>query len=190
MYLLLLLESNNEKVYKLQVSEKTMTKQITLMKVKAEFLSEDKQKEYEEVCKTYKNERAIIFENDNLKATLLPDWGSKLVSIVYRPQERELLWQNRGKRYKKTAYGDGYDKGELSGFDEMFPTISRCVYESFPWTGTEMPDHGEVWSIPWESEITKNSAHLRVYGIRFPYKLEKRVRLKNTQVCCWTWILP
>jgi galactose mutarotase-like enzyme len=128
---------------------------------------------------TYKGEKAIIIENDFLRIVSLPGWGSKLVSIVYKPQNDELLWQNPGNFYRKTKYGDRYEMGEVSGFDEMFPTISRCVYESFPWMGVELPDHGEVWSVPWQYETEEKSVHLWVFGVRFPYKLEKKVSIEG-----------
>jgi hypothetical protein len=64
----------------------------------------------------------------------------------------------------------------------MFPTISRCFYETEPWAGTEMPDHGEVWSVPWKYKIDGDTLLLRVRGVRFPYILEKRVHLEHESV--------
>jgi len=130
----------------------------------------------------YKDEEAVILENDKLRVSVLPRWGAKLASILYKPLDHELLWQNPGKRYRKTAYGDPYEAGEASGFDEMFPTISRCFYESGPWAGTEMPDHGEVWSIPWVYELADDQLLLSVKGVRFPYHLEKKVYLEEAVV--------
>jgi galactose mutarotase-like enzyme len=130
----------------------------------------------------YKDEDAVVLENDALKVSILPYWGSKLASILYKPLDYELLWQNTGKDYRKTAYGDYYEAGEASGFDEMFPTISRCFYESEPWAGTEIPDHGELWSIPWGYEIADDLVLLRVKGVRFPYYLEKKVFLEGAVV--------
>jgi len=130
----------------------------------------------------YKDEEAVILENDKLRVSVLPRWGAKLASILYKPLDHELLWQNPGKRYRKTAYGAPYEAGEASGFDEMFPTISRCFYESGPWAGTEMPDHGEVWSIPWVYELADDQLLLSVKGARFPYHLEKKVYLEEAVV--------
>jgi hypothetical protein len=113
---------------------------------------------------------------------LLPDWGSKIVSIWYKNIDHELLWQNPGKEYIKTGYGEPFEKGEFSGFDEMFPTISRCSYELGPWKGIELPDHGEVWSIPWEYGLGGDLVRLWVHGIRFPYRLEKRVYLEENRI--------
>ena len=130
----------------------------------------------------YKDEEAIVLQNDALKVVVLPRWGAKLASIFYKPLGLELLWQNPGKQYRKTVYGDPYEAGEASGFDEMFPTITRCFYEGEPWQGTEMPDHGEVWSIPWEYEITEKQLLLSVKGVHFPYTLQKSVYLDEAAV--------
>lgn len=40
------------------------------------------------------NFRAVVLENEVLRATFLPELGGRLVSLVHRPQERELLHRN------------------------------------------------------------------------------------------------
>ena len=132
--------------------------------------------------RTYKDIDAVIIENDIIRVALLPEFGSKTVSIVYKPLNYETLWQNPGKEYIKTNYGDSYSEGEFSGFDEMFPSINRCFYEDGPWSGTEIPDHGELWSIPWEHTLEKDHVALSVQGRRFPYRLEKKVYLKVNSI--------
>jgi len=62
----------------------------------------------------------------------------------------------------------------------MFPTISRCFYEEEPWSGTEIPDHGEVWSLPWEYELSEKEVIFSVKGVRFPYALQKSVSLEES----------
>lgn len=131
---------------------------------------------------TYKDVDAAILENDKLKVALLPEIGSKIASIVYKPLNYETLWQNPGKKYKKTNYGDSFPAGEFSGFDEMFPSISRCFYENPPFAGVEIPDHGEVWSIPWQYSIKNGCIVLEVKGVRLPYKLRKAVSLEDNRI--------
>lgn len=114
-------------------------------------------------------------ESEALKATILPRWGSKLASLIYKPLGGELLWQNPAKAYRASSYADPYELGEASGFDEMFPTISRCFYEREPWAGVEMPDHGEVWSLPWAYQLEGEHLLLWVEGVRFPYRIEKTI---------------
>ena len=129
---------------------------------------------------TYKDVNAVILENDFLKVAVLGEIGSKIASIIYKPLNYEALWQNPGKKYKRTNYGDSYPAGEFSGFDEMFPAISRCFYENPPFAGVEIPDHGEVWTIPWQYSIEKGRVALEVKGICLPYKLRKKVFLEDS----------
>jgi galactose mutarotase-like enzyme len=126
---------------------------------------------------SYKDQDAVILESGDARAVLLPRWGAKLASFLHKPTGTETLWQNPGKAYLKTAYGDSFGKAEFSGSDEMFPTISRCFYEGEPWAGVEAPDHGEVWTLPWEHRISEGSLMMSVTGVRFPYTLEKEVSL-------------
>ncbi len=128
----------------------------------------------------YKDVEAVVLENDALKTVVLPEYGSKMVSIMYKPLDYELLWQNGNDTYVKSQYGALFESGDFSGFDEMFPTISRCFYEASPWAGTELPDHGEVWAIPWNYEIQNDRLRLWVNGVRFPYLLEKVISLEET----------
>lgn len=135
----------------------------------------------------YKDQPAVTLESDTIAAQFLPGTGAKMSSLVYKPANLELLLQRPGENYRLAPYdGDYVAQGECSGFDEMFPSIDRCFYEGFPWRGTPIPDHGEVWSIPWVWSIAgpgpvpgQNQAapalHFAVHGVRFPYRLEKWV---------------
>jgi hypothetical protein len=127
---------------------------------------------------SYKDQEALVLENDVIRAVLLPMWGGKTISLVHKGLGVETLWQNPAPSFRRSLYGDPYEVGELAGFDEMFPTISRCFYEAPPWAGVEAPDHGEVWSLPWEERIEGDAVTLSVNGVRFPYRLQKTVSLE------------
>ena len=132
--------------------------------------------------KRYKNVNSIELINEYLKVVVLPQFGSKIASIYYIPKLYELLWQNINLYYKKSKYGDIFETGEASGFDEMFPSISKCYYERYPWQGVEIPDHGELWSIPWNYKIGDNNIELWVNGIRLPYLLKKTVSIDKNKI--------
>jgi galactose mutarotase-like enzyme len=131
---------------------------------------------------TYKETPAVILENESLRAAVLPGRGSKMASLVYKPLDEELLWQNPESQHAPARYGASYGANEATGFDEMFPTISRCYYDGFPWAGTEMPDHGEVWSLRWEHAIAPDHVAMQVRGVRFPYLFKKQVSLADGRV--------
>ncbi len=130
----------------------------------------------------YKDQPAVILESSTVRAVILPEAGSKLASLVWKPLARELLWQNPSPTFRKSAYGQAFTEGEFAGFDEMFPTISRCYYERPPWQGVELPDHGEVWALPWERQLGKSELRLAVRGVRLPYLLEKRISLEGSRL--------
>ena len=127
----------------------------------------------------YKDQPAVTLESETIAAQFLPGIGAKLCSLIYKPAGTELLVQRPNETYQLAPYdGDYVTQGECSGFDEMFPSIDRCFYEGYPWRGTPIPDHGEVWSIPWTSIRTTevdDRLHFATHGVRFPYRLEKWV---------------
>jgi len=129
----------------------------------------------------YKDQDAVVLDNGKLRAVVLPAWGAKTISLVHRGGG-ETLWQNPSPAFARTGYGESYDRGEFAGFDEMFPTISRCYYESAPWAGVELPDHGEVWTIPWKYTMEPDSVSLTVRGTRLPYTLKKTVSLEGERL--------
>jgi galactose mutarotase-like enzyme len=123
----------------------------------------------------YKGEHAIAMESAALRVVIVPGWGAKTASLIHKKTNREYLDQLPGLQFRKGAYGAPYDSGEASGFDDMFPTISECYCEVEPWAGARMPDHGEVWSLPWKCEVSGAEVCLSVHGVRFPYVLSKRI---------------
>jgi hypothetical protein len=108
--------------------------------------------------------------------------GTNLCSLVYKPLHKEIMVQRPGEHYRVAPYaGDYVEQGECAGMDDMFPTIDRCFYEQYPWQGTALPDHGEVWSIPWDYRLDGERMHFVTHGIRLPYQLEKSVSFADEQ---------
>jgi hypothetical protein len=123
----------------------------------------------------YKDQPAITIETDTISAQFLPTIGAKLCSLVYKPQNFELMVQRPAPEYRLQPYDGVYEEGECSGFDDMFPTIDRGVYGQFPWQDVMIPDHGEVWSLPWDMRISDDRLAFTCHGVRFPYELGKQV---------------
>ena len=123
----------------------------------------------------YKNMNSIIMESSYLIITIISQSGSKIQSIYNKVLDKEYLFQSTEKEFKIGAYGISFEKSDLSGFDEAFPTIEECFYPLEPWKGIKVPDHGELWALPWDYSINKDSIILKVNGVRFPYSVEKKV---------------
>lgn len=130
----------------------------------------------------YKDLEAITIESSVLRAQFLPDTGSKLASLVVKPLNLELMVQRPASTYLRQPFDGNYVAGECSGFDDMFPTIDTCAYERYPWKGTLLPDHGEVWSLPWILKQEDERLHFSVNGVRLPYRLEKWVSFSDESV--------
>lgn len=134
----------------------------------------------------YKDQPAVTIQSDQIAAQFLPGIGAKMCSRVCKPLGFELLVQRPGKEYVLQPYDGDYVAGECSGFDDMFPTIDECFYESYPWKGTRIPDHGEVWSIPWQHSMEDNRLHFSTHGVRLRiawrsgFSLLRRIRCTST----------
>ena len=116
---------------------------------------------------------AIALTEGHLSAVVVPELGGKICSVRWRG--RELLTRNP---LRPAVYDRPYADFDASGFDECLPTIGACAYPAWPWQATPVPDHGEVWSIPWLCQVAGKRLHLSVHGVRFPYVFEKTIELR------------
>ncbi len=122
---------------------------------------------------TYKDVEAVVLESELLRVAILPGWGAKIASLIHKKTGREYLFQAAGERFRKGAYATPYENSDVSGFDEMFPSINECYCDAAPWAGTLIPDHGEVWSLPWKCDVIGSQVRTSVHGVRFPYVLTR-----------------
>ncbi len=130
----------------------------------------------------YKNQKSYILESSKLKAELICH-GGKIVSLKDKKSGREFFWQNtKESEYKIVPNGSYYGDGEFSGFDEMFPTILECFYQGYPWNGVYLPDHGEIWSLDWDCQISKRFIEMRVDGVRLPYSFSKKISFEKEHI--------
>ncbi len=122
---------------------------------------------------------ALRLEDEDIKLEVIPSIGGKVVSLVYKETGYDFMWRNPYVKLKTPKYGDPYPDYDVSGVDECFPTIGECHYPEYPWRGVIAPDHGEVWALPWDYEITEKGVRMWVYGVRFPYMFERTLQLEG-----------
>ena len=115
----------------------------------------------------------LVVETPTLKLAVLPDVGAKVISLVHQASGHEFLWRHPGRALQRPAYGAPYDHYDLSGWDECFPTIGPVVYPADPWQGVAVPDHGELWALPWSWEFTGDRLHMWVNSVRFAYTFHR-----------------
>ncbi|MGD9028338.1 MAG: hypothetical protein PVG25_00825, partial [Anaerolineae bacterium] len=121
---------------------------------------------------------ALRLVDDAVRLTVIPAWGGKVAELFDRRRQREWLFENPALPYRLPEYDTSYVRDfDVGGFDECFPTVGACRYPASPWKGTPLPDHGEVWSIPWRVQKEGATLHLSAHGVRLPYRLEKSIRL-------------
>lgn len=126
---------------------------------------------------TYRGFQTVILENELLRVVILPGLGAKIWQITYKPADKDLLWQHPRIRPRPVPFGASYDDHFFGGWDELFP---NDIPETL--NGEPEPDHGEIWSLPWEYEVrrTAEEAEVRLW-VETPVsacRMEKRIRLR------------
>lgn len=131
---------------------------------------------------TYKDQRAIALESDEARFVFVPDTGAGLVSVYSKVLGKEYLVQRPEKAYLRQPFDGAYVDAECSGLDDMFPTIDPCTYDRFPWTGTQLADHGEVWNLPCRVDSAGEAIQFTCYGVRLPYAFHKQATMPAPNV--------
>jgi hypothetical protein len=85
----------------------------------------------------------VVLESGILKVTLLPSYGGRILSIIHKPTNRELLYQNPlGTPYLMLEGIFYYDYLVVLG--GIFPTFPE-------------PEHGKYWNQPFEFKVVSES---------------------------------
>lgn len=134
----------------------------------------------------YKGISSIIMENHLIRLEWLPSYGAKLCSLQYKlPSDNiELLFQSCEDTLVIPKYGDVFAEYDSSGFDECFPTILPCQVLLDDQRIILMPDHGDVWAMPWkviEADADKG-IKLQVDNTELGYTLTKTIRLNGNSI--------
>lgn len=98
-----------------------------------------------------------VVENKYIKATFLPEFGGRMLSLIYKPTGNDLLYLNP----VGTPYGMSFNDTQDP---TTYPTISNCSFYSnwlmvwggvFPTIGTA--EHGKYWYLPFDYEVKEES---------------------------------
>jgi hypothetical protein len=115
----------------------------------------------------------LVVETDRLTVKVLPEIGAKVISLLWKPSDRELLWRQPGRELRRPLYGAAFEAYDISGWDECFPSIGEVHYPDGPWKGIVVPDHGELWSQPWRWTWAEQTLRMWVHSVRFGYRFER-----------------
>lgn len=107
-----------------------------------------------------------------------------MASLVSRKTGREFLFQSPLEKLSIPPYGASFSSYDSSGFDEVFPSIDACPYPCGPFQGTPIPDHGEIWALPWKVEYTEEKDQIKsvVCSPKLPYIFTRTVTLKENEI--------
>ncbi|HEX2957452.1 MAG TPA: DUF5107 domain-containing protein [Chitinispirillaceae bacterium] len=86
---------------------------------------------------------SLILENEYLKVTLVPEYGGRILSMIYKPTGHEQLYQNPVGR----PYGPQWD---VFYYDWLM--VWGGIFPTFP-----EPEHGKAWCRPWNYVVTSNT---------------------------------
>src|SRR6478672_1626592 len=93
------------------------------------------------VDRTFKTQ---VLENRYLKVTLLPEFGGRILSIIYKPTGHEQLY--------RTEVGVPYGiTGGIFYYDWLM--VYGGILPTFP-----DAEHGKTWLKPWDFKVVKESA--------------------------------
>jgi hypothetical protein len=88
--------------------------------------------------------KTYVLENRYLKVTLLPEFGGRIISMIYKPTGHEELYH--------TEVGVPYGmKAGVFYYDWMM--VYGGIFPTFP-----DAEHGRTWLKPWDSNVVKESA--------------------------------
>lgn len=119
----------------------------------------------------------VTLTDPTIEVEVDPVRGGKLTSLIDRRSGRQWFVVPGLREGPSAGYGASFHEAGVCGWDEMVPTIDAGVVPTVL-GDVDLPDHGEVWSIPWEI-VSQDDEHvsLAVSGRALPYRFQRTVRL-------------
>lgn len=135
---------------------------------------------------TYKGMRVAFVENELLRVGILVDKGADIFEFTYKPQDLDFLWQSPIPLRRPFVVTSSLPEGAFhdyyyGGWQEVLPSAG---WAEQPYLGTYQGLHGEVSLLPFEVELTEDSADrvglvARTRCYRSPLLLERRMALER-----------
>lgn len=84
-----------------------------------------------------------VIENELIRLVIVPEYGARVLSFVYKPTGHEYLYQSE--------CGSAYGMGE-GNFYYNWLMVWGGIFPTFP-----EPEHGKTWLLPWDYSVVKNT---------------------------------
>jgi galactose mutarotase-like enzyme len=136
----------------------------------------------------YKGMRTLILENKPVRIVFLLDKGSDIIELRYKPMDLDLMWHSPRGYTNPREHVQSIPTSESSftdlyggGWQDAVPVIGDGPQEN---RGAKFGTHGESALLPWACEIEESEgdsalATMNAKGIRYPFRLEKKVRINK-----------
>ena len=123
----------------------------------------------------------VSLANDRVALRIFPELGGRVASLVDRRNSREWLWSPpSGQRFFANRPGDSFAASPHVGLDECLPTVAPCT-----WRGRTLPDHGEIWALPWTVDAAALNAGVVSMTVDLPItplRFARSIRLEGNCV--------
>lgn len=124
----------------------------------------------------------VTIENEAVRVDVWPSLGGKVSSLFDKSDGYELLFNYPAEFPTGPQYDAAYATGWYAGWDECFPAIGAGRYVGHPYDGIPVPGHGELWGVPTTAVPTKDGITVTWHGLRFGYRLTRRLSLDGPAV--------
>ena len=119
--------------------------------------------------------------SERVELRVVPELGARVASLRDLRTGREWMWHPPGElKLFRNAFGDPFINSTLAGLDECLPTLAACE-----WKGRQIPDHGEVWALPWrvdEAAFEECKIAASVKTPVSPFAFERAISLSENMV--------
>jgi galactose mutarotase-like enzyme len=119
----------------------------------------------------------VTLENSTVRLTVWPSIGAKVSSLYDRVRGEEWLAPAQ-RPLAAPDPGGSFEDYDCSGWDECFPNVAVGPHPINP--DELLPDHGEVWSRPWDVvHLERTSVTTAIVGQVLPCRLTRTLRLRE-----------
>jgi hypothetical protein len=138
----------------------------------------------------YRDMRMLIMENKQVRLVVLLDKGGDIVELAYKPMDLDFMWHSpicwrnptTGTLPNPNTMGGFMDYYE-GGWQDIVPSAGG---RNITFRGAELGIHGESAMLPWACEVVKDSrdevsAHLWVKGVRYPFRLDRWISIREDE---------
>lgn len=120
----------------------------------------------------------VSLTNKAVEVTFLPAFGGKAISLLSRRTGAEFLLPPLHP-YQRARQDAPFDESDAGGFDECLPSVASC---SAIGEEAAVADHGDLWRVSWQSEVTADMVRLSADASSRPLRMTRTATLRGSVV--------